>query len=229
VFRHEEASSAKTEPTSYIQESSSKPEDPEEGFQPSNLPPFEDDLFKDFKNTSNYLCQRKPPVPATPLDPLDKDVLRESIKELTAIMSSEWVEEAEQSSEEIQIHIPFSTIHCKIHGIMVEVLYNPTHSLCIHFNNEPLPPINKSCKITPRSRLEGSGILHDISLYHEQIEILLDFHVIDIKNFDVMIWHPLEHLFIEPPSLGELNVKLRRDMFSIPITQAKNSVANTLP
>jgi hypothetical protein len=119
---------------------------------------------------------------------------------------------------------------------MVEVLYNPTARANImsaafastYFNNEPLPSINKSCRIAPRSRLEGLGILQDISLYHEQTEILLDFHVIDIKNFDVMIWHPLEHLFIEPPSSGELNVKLGRDTFSIPITQAKNSVANTL-
>ena len=44
-----------------------------------------------------------------------------------------------------------------------------------------------------------------------------------------MIGHRLEHLFIEPPSSWELNVKLGRDTFSIPITRAKNSVADTLP
>jgi len=101
VFGHEEASSAEAEPTTYIQEFSPEPEDPEEGFQPSDLPPFEDDLFEDFGNTSNYSCQKKPPVPVTPLDPLDKEFLKESIKELTAIMSREWVEEAEFSSEAI--------------------------------------------------------------------------------------------------------------------------------
>ena len=40
-------------------------------------------------------------VPVTPLDPLDKEFLRESVKELLAIMRSEWVEEAELSSREI--------------------------------------------------------------------------------------------------------------------------------
>jgi len=41
-------------------------------------------------------------------------------------MSSEWVDEGERSSEEIQIHTPSSTIHCKIQGTWVDVLYNPS-------------------------------------------------------------------------------------------------------
>jgi len=105
---------AKAKPITPLERPLPEPEDPEEGFQPSDLAPFEDDLFEDFGNTSNYSCQKKPPVPVTTLDPLDKEFLRESIKELTTIMSSEWVEEAEFSSEEIQIHNPSSTIHCKI-------------------------------------------------------------------------------------------------------------------
>ena len=71
-------------------------------------------------------CQKKPPVPITPLDPLDRIVLKESIKELTTILSNEWIEEVECSSEEIQIRVPSSTIHCKIRGTWVEALYNPS-------------------------------------------------------------------------------------------------------
>ena len=97
----EEVSSAKAEPTPYIQGPSPKPEDPEEDLQPSDLSYFEDEFFEDFGNTSNYSCQKKPPVPVTPLDPLDKEFLKESIKELSTIMSNEWVEEVELSSEEI--------------------------------------------------------------------------------------------------------------------------------
>ena len=87
MLSHEKISSAEAKPTLSIQEPSPEPEDPEEGLQPSDLPPFDDDLFEDFRNTSNYSCQRKPPVPITPLDPLDKDFLKENIKELIAIMS----------------------------------------------------------------------------------------------------------------------------------------------
>ena len=59
--------------------------------------------------------------------------------------------------------------------------------------------------------------------------MVLDFHIFDTQYFDIMIGHPLEKLFTEPPKKGELDVKLGRDTFAIPITQAKNSVADTLP
>ena len=97
----EEVSSAKAEPIASIGRPSPEPEDPEEGFQPLIFCISRMIFFKDFGNTSNYLCQKRPPVSITHLDPLDKEFLKESIKELTAIMSSEWVEEAEHSSEEI--------------------------------------------------------------------------------------------------------------------------------
>jgi hypothetical protein len=152
------------------------------------------------------------------------------------ILSKEWIDEAEHSSEEIQICMPSSVIQCKIHGIMVDVLDNPTVGANImsasfaatYFDNETLAPTVKTCRIAPRIILEGLGILHDISLYHGETEISLHFHVFDIKDFDVMIGHPLEK-FLEPPSSGDLNVKLWRDTFSIPITRAKNLVAETLP
>ena len=58
MLSHEEVSLAEAEPTLSIQEPSPEPEDPKEGFQPLDLPPFEDDLFEDFGNTSNYSCQK---------------------------------------------------------------------------------------------------------------------------------------------------------------------------
>jgi hypothetical protein len=82
-------------------------------------------FFEDFRNTSNYDSKKRPPVPVTPLEPLDKGFLRESTKELTMILSKEWTNEVERSSE-IQIRMTSSVIQCKIHGIMVDVLYNPT-------------------------------------------------------------------------------------------------------
>ena len=117
---------AEAEPITTIERPSPLPEDLEEGLQPSDLPYFEDDFFDDFGNTSKYSCQKKPPVLATHLEPLDKKSLRESIRELTAIMNSEWVEEAKRYSEEIQIRVPPSIIRCKVLGIMVDVF---THLL----------------------------------------------------------------------------------------------------
>jgi len=156
------------------------------------------------------------------LDPLDKDFLRENVKELIAIMSSEWVEEMENSSEEIQICTPSSTIQCQIYRTMVEVLYNPLVGANLmsasfahtFFGENTLAPTVKSFRVAPWTKLEALGVLHNISLNHNKTEVALDFHVFHIQDFDIMIGHPLEKLFIEPPKIGEthfqfLSLKLK--------------------
>jgi hypothetical protein len=183
MLSHEEVSSAK--PSLSIHEPSPEPKDLEEGLQPLDPPPFKDDLLEDFRNTSKYSCQKKPPVHVTPLGPLDEEFLKESIWELTAIMSSEWVEEAERSFEEIWIHAPPSTIRCPVHGTMVDVLYSPTVRANVmsasfasaYFGNEPLAPTNKSLRNTPQTILRAHGILHDTTIYYNNVVMALDFHV----------------------------------------------------
>ena len=49
-----------------------------------------------------------------------------------------------------------------------------------YLGDEPLAPINKSFRITPRSSLEGIGILHNITVHHVNVEVALDFHVFEI-------------------------------------------------
>jgi hypothetical protein len=218
---HEEVSSAKAEPITPIQRPSLEPKNPEEGFQPSEFPYFEDEFHEDFGNTLKYSYQKRPLVLITPLDPLNKGFLRESIRELTTIMSNEWVEEAELSSEEIQICTPSSTIQCNIHDDLVDVLYNPTVGANImsasfastYFSNKTLAPTNKSLRVAPRSRLMGRGILHSATIHHGDVIMALDFHIFDILDFDITIGHHLEKLLIEPPTLGDLDIKLERHFF----------------
>ena len=108
----------------------------------------------------------------------------------------------------------------------MNALYNPTVGANImsmsfartYLGNEPIAPTNKTFRVAPRIRLEGLGIVHDISLYQNNMKIILDFHVFDIQDFDILIGHPQEKLFIEPPSSGDLDIMLVRDIFSIPIT-----------
>ena len=70
----------------------------EEEIQPLEPPfKFEDDLFEDFGNTSNYFCKRKPPVLVASTDPMEAAFYRENVKKLTTIMSSEWSRELELS------------------------------------------------------------------------------------------------------------------------------------
>jgi hypothetical protein len=154
----------------------------------------------------NYACQKRPPVPITPLEPLDKEFLRESIKELTAILNKEWAEEAESSFEEIRIHIPSSTIHCKVQGTCVDVLYNPSVGANVmsiafasaYLGEKSMAPKVKSLRTSPRTSLKGLGILHDMTLHPRDMEVALDFHVFKIQDFDIMMGHPLEKLIMEP-------------------------------
>ena len=142
----------------------------------------------------NYLCQRRPPVPITLLDPVDEEFLRNSIKELTTIMSNEWVEESELSSEEIQIHTPSSTIQCRISRTMVDVLYNPTVGANLmsksfastYLGDKPFAPTNRSLRIAPRTNLKGLGLLHNITTHHDKVKMVLDFHIFDMEDFDIM-------------------------------------------
>jgi len=60
------------------------------------------------------------------------------------------------------------------------------------------------------------------------MKIILDFHVFDIQDFDILIGHLPEKLLVEPPKTGDLDIKLGRESFSIQVTRAKNSVAEPL-
>jgi hypothetical protein len=104
-------------------EPSSEPQAPqEEEIQPSELPfEFEEDLFEDFGNTSNYLCTRKPSVPIPATNPIEATFLRENIKKVTAIMAGEWSRETELSPEVLRINSPPSTIPCTIRGTLVDI------------------------------------------------------------------------------------------------------------
>ena len=67
-----------------------------------------------------------------------------------------------------------------------------------YLGDEPITLIVKTFRVAPCSRLEGLGVLHNISLYHNNVEITLDFHVFDIQDFDILIGHSLEQLLDEP-------------------------------
>jgi hypothetical protein len=112
---------------------------------------------------------------------------------------------------------------------MVDVLFLPivganlmsTSFASAYFGNEPLAPINRFFRNKPWSILEGHGILHNTTIYHDNTKIVLDFHVFDIQNFDILIGYPLEKLLVDPPKIRDLDAKLGRDTFTIPMTRVK--------
>jgi len=72
-------------------EHKSETSEEEDRLPPEFLRSIEPDVFEDFGNTSRYFCQKRPPSPVTPTDPLEEDFLRETIQELTTLISNEWL------------------------------------------------------------------------------------------------------------------------------------------
>jgi hypothetical protein len=80
---------------------------------------FEEDLFSNFGNTSNYSAIRKSSAPSAPnqhlSDPTEDEFLKDTMKELTTIISNEWLRESELSPEVIHLDSPSTSIRCHIH------------------------------------------------------------------------------------------------------------------
>ena len=146
-------------------------------------------------------------------------------------MASEWSREVELSQEVLRI--PPSTIPCNIRGTPVDVLYCPTvganiiSSECAFqlLGDEPLVQIDKTFQTSSREILEGIGILQNVTVKHENINVILDFHVFDVQDFDLMIGHPIEKLLMDAPTQGKLDVRLGKETFSVQISRATNSMA----
>ena len=103
-MRQAEPSEIKSEPPESLSVDSTYETTPEHKFEISEeedpLPPeflrsIEPNVFEDFGNTSRYFCQKRPPSLVTPTDPLEENFLRETVQELTTLISNEWLQEGE--------------------------------------------------------------------------------------------------------------------------------------
>ena len=64
-----------------------------------------------------------------------------------------------------------------------------------------------------------------MTVKHENVDVILDFHVFDVQDFDLMIGHPIEKLLMDAPTQGKLDVRLGKETFSVQISRATNSMA----
>jgi len=77
---------------------------------------FEDELFDEYGNTSNYHTMRRPQKSrksssnVEPLYPSEEAFLKKTTKELVSIISNEWLDESEFSSDVIQLDSPSISI-----------------------------------------------------------------------------------------------------------------------
>jgi hypothetical protein len=102
------------------------------------------------------------------LDPSDQAFLKKTTKELVPIISNEWLEESELSSEVIRLDSPSITLWCQMHTHSFKALYiqvvgvnimsaSFAHDLLKHM---PLTPTTKQLKSPSRCIIPSLGILY---------------------------------------------------------------------
>jgi hypothetical protein len=125
--------------------------------------------------------------------------------ELASIISGEWLEESELSSDVVHLDSPSIPIQCTINGTPFDALYNLDVGINImalsifqqFIKNKPLSPTTKLFKCSSGQIIQSSGILYVLPVSVYDMSIHLRFHNCDIKEFDLLIGYPLEKLFKE--------------------------------
>lgn len=189
---------------------------------------FRNDLDEDFGNTQNYFSKKKPPMALPPPDLIEDKYLKEIVWELTTVMSNEWLKEAELSFEVIRNNSTPRTIPCNLEGNTVGILYSPTVGVNLVSESFTFAYLSDKA-ITLMKLIEGFGIVQDVSVQYNDKEAILDFHVFEIQDFDVLIGHPIKKLLINCPRLGSLKFSLVGNKFSISFSQSRFALNDSLP
>ena len=124
------------------------------------------------------------------------------MKELVSIISNEWLEESELSSDVIHLDSPSISIHCQIDKAHFNALYNLVvgvnimsasfaHDLLKHM---PLTPTTKLLKGLSGHILLSLGILYVLPIQVKGTKVHLSFYIFDIMEFDLLLGQPIEIL-----------------------------------
>ena len=63
--------------------------------------------------------------------------------------------------------------------------------------------------------LEAYGTMQNVSIRHEDVKIILDFHMFDVQDFDLLIRHPIEKFLTDASTQGMPEVRLGKETNSV--------------
>jgi hypothetical protein len=131
------------------------------------------------------------------------------------MISHEWLEESELSTDIIRLDSPSTYIRCQIHRDPFLALYNPVVHINIMsasfahdlFEYMPLTPTTKLLKSPSGHILPSLGILYVLPIQVKETLVHMSFYIFDIIEFDLLIGQPIERLDQERQT-GKLNFVL---------------------
>jgi hypothetical protein len=109
------------------------------------------------------------------------------MKNLASVLSHEWLEESELSSEVIRLDSPSTSIQCQINLEPFKALYNPIVGVNIMSASFALP------------------------IMVDEILVRMSFYIYDIIEFDLLIGQPIQRLLLEG-QIGKLNICLGKNI-----------------
>ena len=68
-----------------------------------------------------------------------------------------------------------------------------------------------------------------MSLRHDDVRVVLDFHVFEDLNFDFLIGYPIKALLKDVLNSGTLNIKIRKESHFLPVTRSSSRATEELP
>ncbi|EEC66717.1 hypothetical protein OsI_33052 [Oryza sativa Indica Group] len=207
-------------------------------------------LDRILENTS-FKTQSNEPQPEASMSKIEEPLMIEPLAEPSTSASSIYEKVPEQPSvenEEIQTFdcaaIMFREGFDKDYGNTlnyfrndVGILYSPTVGANLvsesfafaYLSDKAVTLINKFFKHPNGNVIEGFGIVQGVTVCFEDREAILDFHVFEIQDFDILIGLPIEQLLINTPRLGSLKITLGENEFSIPFLRARITLTDPLP
>jgi len=169
----------------------------------------------------------RPTVPHSPPDSRNEAPLEEAMKE-------DWSDGEKRFSEAIWISSPSTITPRSIRGTTVEAHINPImevnvlpcHLAYTLLGNVTLRPSDMLLRSCPLGHiLKCRGIASAVPLIVDKIEVNLDFHILNILDFDLLLGSPFEKLLI---SHRNLDKKLRKTA-SATVSCLENSMAKHFP
>jgi hypothetical protein len=135
------------------------------------------------------------------------------------LISHEWLEESESSSDVIHLDSPSTSICCQIYEYPFDALYNLVMGLnimSVFFAHDlleymPLTPTMKFLKSPLGHILPSLGILYVLPILVNKTLVNLSFYIFDVIEFDLLIGQPIERL-IHEGQIGKLNICLGKNL-----------------
>jgi hypothetical protein len=120
-------------------------------------------------------------------------------------MSNEWLEELELSSEMIHLDSPSISINCQINKAPFDALYNLIVGVNIMssdfahdlLKDMPLAPTTKLLKSLSGHIALSLGILCALPILINRTKVQLNFYIINVMEFNLLIGQPIERLIHE--------------------------------